>query len=144
MFCISFYQSILHYTNENMPESLQEKSAFSTLGHSAADFGCNGQLSRIEMEKYDRRKSNIHDHIDSQNNKDGFGENYGQWSCGCQRLDELLEQCRQASIGNSNWMQFIYDSHEYFGSEIHWIPRLHHIHWNGRMVFDCDVHVCKS
>lgn len=137
-------QGILHCTNENMPVFLQETSAFTTLGHCAADFSCNGQLSSIEMDKDDQRKSNIHGHINLQNYQDGFGENYGRWSCGCQKLGELLEQCRQASIGNSNWMQFIYDSHEYFGSEIHWIPRLHHIHWNGQIVFDCDVHVCSS
>lgn len=82
--------------------------------------------------------------INLKNNQDGFGENYGQWSCRCQKLGDLLEQCRGSSIGNSNWMQFICDSPEHFGCEVHWIPRLHHIHWNGQMVYDCDVHVCKS
>ena len=120
-----------------MPASLQEKSAFSILGHSTTDFSCNGQLSRIKMEKDDQRNGLIN----LKNYQDGLGE---QWSCRCQKLGTLLEQCRQASVGNSNWMQFICDSSERFGSEIHWIPRLHHIHWDGQIVFDCDVHVCKS
>ncbi|BBH02477.1 N-acetylglucosaminyl transferase component family protein / Gpi1 family protein [Prunus dulcis] len=27
------------------------------------------------------------------------------------------------------------------GTEISWIPKLHHIHWNGQMVFPCDIHL---
>ncbi|KAK9290712.1 hypothetical protein L1049_008886 [Liquidambar formosana] len=137
----SSLQGIFHSTNGNMPVFLQDKSMFSILGHCAMDISSNGQLPRVGMEEDDQIKTSICDNQCQQNSQDLFGENYGRWSCGCHKLNGLLEQCRQVSIENDNWVQLIYDSHEHCRRNLHWIPKLHHIHWNGQIVFHCDLHV---
>lgn len=139
----SSLEGILHAANGNMPKFLQDKSVFSVLGQHSVDLSSNGMLSSGIIEDGQRNSSTCGNAC-LQNNVDTFGENYGQWTFGCHKVDELLEQCRQASIGSSNWIQLVYDSHKQFGGEIYWIPKLHHIHWNGQIVFRCDVHVCDT
>lgn len=114
----STFEGILHDTNEKMPKSLQDKSSLCMLGQHAVD------LSSAFV----------------QNDGGTFRRNYGQLTCGCHKLGGLLEQCSQASIGNSNWILVANDFCEYDG-KIRWIPKLDHIHWNGKIVFLCDVHV---
>lgn len=71
-------------------------------------------------------------------------DQYHSSCCGCHNLNGSLEQCRQTFVGSSYWIQMLCDPQEQVGTEISWIPKLHHIHWNGQMVFPCDIHVCKS
>lgn len=113
--------------------SLQEKSEFCLLGHCAVDLGNKVQLSRVGIEENE----------ESNYCRDVFGKNFGRWTCECRKLDGLSEQDRWISKGNS-WIQLVCYSHEKIGREMFWIPKLHHIHWNGQMVSQCDVHVCKS
>ncbi|KAF8403325.1 hypothetical protein HHK36_011427 [Tetracentron sinense] len=136
----SSLQGILHYTNGKMPVLLQDKSAFSILGQCAADCRSNGQLQSVGMKEEGPIKSPNYSKVCPQDNQDIFGENYGRWSCGCHKLDRISEQYRQASIRNCNWIQ-MYCSHGLFCKEVHWMPKLHHIHWNGQVVSLCDVQV---
>ncbi|CAN6898465.1 unnamed protein product [Brassica oleracea] len=53
---------------------------------------------------------------------------YSSLSCGCHKVDGL------GSV-SSHWIHMVHDS-----SSEHGI-RMHHIHWNGDIVFQCDVHV---
>lgn len=119
-----------------MPKSLQDKSSLCMLGQHAGLLLSSGI-------KEDQRNSTCGNAC-IQNKRGIFRENYGQLTCGCHKLDGLLEQCNQASIRNSNWIQVANDFCEKCGEEIYWIPKLHHVHWNGEVVFPCDVHVCKS
>jgi len=125
-----------------MPKSLQDKSSLCMLGQHAVDLSSAGLLLSSGM-KEDKRNSTCGNAC-MQNNRGIFRENYGRLTCGCHKLDGLLEQCNQASIRNSNWILVANDFYEQCGGETHWIPKLHHIHWNGELVFPCDVHVCKS
>lgn len=68
-------------------------------------------------------------------------DQYHSSCCRCHNLNGSLEQCRQTFVGNSYWIQMLCDPQEQVGTEISWIPKLHHIHWNGQMVFPCDIHV---
>ncbi|PQP97887.1 N-acetylglucosaminyl-phosphatidylinositol biosynthetic protein gpi1 isoform X2 [Prunus yedoensis var. nudiflora] len=68
-------------------------------------------------------------------------DQYHSSCCGCHNLNGSLEQCRQPFVGSSYWIQMLCDPQEQVGTEISWIPKLHHIHWNGQMVFPCDIHL---
>lgn len=125
----AFYQGIIHETNEKLPASLQEKSTFSLLGYYSADDG--------EIE------SSTCGNANELCGKDISAKQCGRWTCGCHKLDGLLQQYRQLSIGNSYWIQLVCDSPQQFGVDVLWIPRLHHFHWDGQIVSQCDVHVCK-
>ncbi|XVF29219.1 hypothetical protein REPUB_Repub15cG0101900 [Reevesia pubescens] len=119
-------QETLHSINGKMHVSLQDKSKFSLLGQYRACLS-NGQLFYNGVEEDDLRMSHTHSR--------------GQWSCGCRKLDGLLDQCRQTSIESDYWIELAYDSLQLHARGICWIPKLHHIHWNGEIVSQCDVHV---
>ncbi|KAL0756313.1 hypothetical protein Bca101_093981 [Brassica carinata] len=53
---------------------------------------------------------------------------YSSLSCGCHKVDGL------GSV-SSHWIHMVHDSSSERGI------RMHHIHWNGDIVFQCDVHV---
>lgn len=113
-----------------MPVLLQDRSKFSVLGQCEANIRGNGHFPSVGMEENDRRKSSTYGIASAVD---------GQWSCGCHELDGLL-----GSIGSSYWIRLVYDSNEQHGGGVVWIPKLQHIHWNGQIVSQCDVHVCKS
>ncbi|PON36418.1 hypothetical protein PanWU01x14_328580 [Parasponia andersonii] len=121
-------QGILHETNEKMPVSLQDKSQFSLLGHCTVDLGNNGKLSRVGVEEDD----------ESNSSRNVFGKKFGHRISECHKVDGL-EQDRQISMGNS-CIQLVCYSCEKFGRDVFCIPKLHHIHWNGQIVSQCDVH----
>lgn len=139
----SFYQGILRETNANMPKFLQENSTLSILGQHAVDLHSTDLLLSSGTTE-DQRNSSTCGNACPLNNRGTFRQDYGRWTCGCHKLDGSLEQCTQASVGSCNWILLAYYSHEQFGEEIYWIPKLHHIHWNGQVVFQSDIHVCKS
>lgn len=58
---------------------------------------------------------------------------YSSLSCGCHKVGGLLEKFR-----SSHWIHMVHDSSIERGI------RMHHIHWNGDIVSQCDVHVCYS
>ncbi|XP_022722847.1 phosphatidylinositol N-acetylglucosaminyltransferase subunit GPI1-like isoform X2 [Durio zibethinus] len=124
---------ILHSTNGNMHVSLQDKSKFSLLGQCRACLS-NGQVFYEGVEEDDLRKSGTY-------SVDGITECCRQWSSGCCNLDGLLEQCRQTCIESDYWIELTYDSFHLPAWGVCWIPKLHHIHWNGELVSHCDIHV---
>ncbi|XWS35057.1 hypothetical protein CRYUN_Cryun21dG0093500 [Craigia yunnanensis] len=129
----SCLQEILHSINCNMHVSLQDKSKFSLLGQYRACLG-NGQVFYNRVGEDHLRKSHGY-------SIDGVSECHGQWSCGCLKLDGLLDQCRQTSIESDYWIELAHDSLHLHARGIHWIPKLHHIHWKREIVSQCDVHV---
>ncbi|XP_010273304.1 PREDICTED: uncharacterized protein LOC104608881 isoform X2 [Nelumbo nucifera] len=132
-------QEILHYTNSRMPLSLQEKSTFSILGYCAMDCSFSEQLQGIEIEDVGTKSNNC-EKLYPEKSQDLFGENHGRSSCECHKY-RFFEQSNMVSIGINNWIQLSYDSHEYHCRKIHGIPKLHHIHWSKRIVYNCDLHV---
>lgn len=128
-------QEILHSINGNMHASLNDKSKFSLLGQCIS----NGQVFFNGVEEGDLRKSHTHSH-----SVDGITKCCGQWSSGCSNLSWLLDQCGQTYIENDYLIELAYESFHLRATGICWIPKLHHIHWKGEIVSQCDVHVCKS
>ncbi|KAL5546455.1 hypothetical protein UlMin_006142 [Ulmus minor] len=133
-------QGIIFETNEKMPVSLQEKSPFSLLGHCVNDLSSNGQLSRVGREEDVETKASTSGDASALGNQGICRKNSGQWTSQCCKFDGLSEQDLQIYYGSS-WIKVVYCSREKFGRGSFWIPRLHHIHWNGQIVSRCDVHV---
>ncbi|XP_039062239.1 uncharacterized protein LOC120206726 [Hibiscus syriacus] len=123
-------QEILHSINGNMHVSLQDKSKFSLLGQyrSCLGHGQNG------VEEDDMRSFGAH-------GVDGVSKCCGQRSCGCLKFDGVLGQSRQTSRESSYWIELAYDSLHLQAKGIHWVPKLHHIHWKREIMYQCDVHV---
>ncbi|GLU08787.1 hypothetical protein SLE2022_256760 [Rubroshorea leprosula] len=132
-------EAILHNVNGILHESLQEKSMFSLLGQCTAHLS-NEQVSQNGM-KEEQRKSSGLGGVSAMNSQDICRQDYGEQRCGCQKLNLLVEGCKKASIGSSYWCQLLYDYQVLSDKKNHWIPKLHHIHWNGQIVSQCDVHI---
>ena len=120
---------------------LQNKSMFSILGHCVTHTRGNSLMVGPEE---DERKSSNYDNDCAERITSVNGGNFDSRNCGCLKLDGPLEQSRQASIGNSNWILLMFDPREQNEEGIHRLPKLHHIHWNGKIMSEYDVHVCKS
>ncbi|KFK34938.1 hypothetical protein AALP_AA5G213500 [Arabis alpina] len=111
----SMLRDILNETNEKMPSTLRDKATFTLLGRYDVCLNANRYSSKSTS-------------------KAGA---YGSLSCGCHRVNGLLEECRTDSV-SSHWIHMVHDSFESTSMEF---DRLHHIHWNGEIVSQCDVHV---
>ncbi|KAH9774471.1 N-acetylglucosaminyl transferase component family protein / Gpi1 family protein [Citrus sinensis] len=139
--CQYSLKEILCDTNRSMSITLQDKSMFSLLGQCAACPSDNDQLFGIGVGDNDKKKYSTC-HIACALNSEGMlRKRNRRYYCGCHKLDGLLEKHRQAATGSNHWIEMAYDPYEIHGRNIHCIPKLHHIHWNGRLVSQCDVHV---
>uniref|UniRef100_A0A1J3I8A9 N-acetylglucosaminyl-phosphatidylinositol biosynthetic protein gpi1 n=1 Tax=Noccaea caerulescens TaxID=107243 RepID=A0A1J3I8A9_NOCCA len=116
-------QDVLHETNEKMPSTLRDKATFTLLGRYDICLNANGNSSKSKT--------------DSCSKAGAYGSlcRCSSLSCGCHRVDGLLEDFRKDSV-SSHWIHMVHDSMEFDSSF-----RLHHIHWNGEIVSQCDVHV---
>ncbi|KAK1552197.1 hypothetical protein Q3G72_012226 [Acer saccharum] len=139
--CQSNLKGILSETNGSMSACLQDKSMFSLLGQCAAYPSGNDQLLKIKTEDDDQRMSCNHGTACARNMQDTSRERNEQRSCGCHKVNGSLEKHRRTAAESNHWIQMICDSHGIYGRNINWIPKLHHIHWNGKIVSQCDVHV---
>ncbi|KAF5737659.1 hypothetical protein HS088_TW13G00547 [Tripterygium wilfordii] len=133
-------EDILLETNRSMPTFLQDKSMFTLLGLCAAFPIHDGQRIGAQMEDVQGRCF-AHGFASAGSSKDTSRENCGGWTCGCLDVDGLFDNFRQGSIGSSWWIQLVYNPQDNDRGKIYWIPKLHHIHWNGPVITQCDVHV---
>lgn len=143
-YIISCHQEIICDTNGSMSVFLQDKSMFALLGQCAACPSSNDQLLRVDREDGFVKNSFLDGTACALDRQNMPKEIKGERSCGCHEVDCLLEKHRQATIGSSHWIQMVYNCHKNHGRKAQWIPKLHHIHWNEKVVSRCDVHVCKS
>lgn len=142
--CQYSLKEILCDTNRSMSVTLQDKSMFSLLGQCVACPSDNDQLFGIGVGDNDKKKYSTC-HIACALNSEGMlRKRNRRYYCGCHKLDGLLEKHTQAATGSNDWIEMAYDPYEIHGRNIHCIPKLHHIHWNGRLVSQCDVHVCDT
>ncbi|KAK7336504.1 hypothetical protein VNO77_17046 [Canavalia gladiata] len=130
-------EGIIHDTCGSMPAFLQDKSKFSVLGLCAPDPTCNSLMDEIEDNK--KRFSDCGNASEEERTWTYRKENHR--SCHCFQLDRSLRKSSQSILGESNWVLLKFDSPEQNDLGIHWLPKLHHIHWNGQTVSQCDVHV---
>ncbi|KAM0978470.1 hypothetical protein ACFX2C_014436 [Malus domestica] len=73
--------------------------------------------------------------------EDQIEEDQSHSSCGCHKLSGSVGPCRENFEGNGYWIRMLCDPQEHIGKDITWIPKLHHVHWNGKVVSRCDVHL---
>ncbi|KAL6994189.1 hypothetical protein U1Q18_012296 [Sarracenia purpurea var. burkii] len=133
------FQGILHETSGSMPVSLQDKCTFSLLGHCAVDLSGNGLLMAVGVEEDEINSS--HSNACTESCQYMLCKKYRQWSCEYCKPDGSLEPCSVVSGEENNWVQLLYCSHGNISRKIKWIPRLHHIHWNGQTASHLELHV---
>ncbi|KAI8562359.1 hypothetical protein RHMOL_Rhmol03G0030200 [Rhododendron molle] len=111
---ISSLHGILRETSESMSVSLQDKCTFSLLGHCAVDWSTNGQLVAAGVDKDDQVNFS-HGNGCTESCRNMSGAKYGQWSCGCCKLDGL-HHCILVSAEEDNWIEVILYDTPMFGS----------------------------
>ncbi|KAL3534468.1 hypothetical protein ACH5RR_002929 [Cinchona calisaya] len=136
-------QEILHQTNGNMPLSLQDKCTFSFLGYCEADLSGNGQ-SKMTLSE---RGTHINSTESGMNFRGSQSSNVlkkGSRSCGCHKVDTLLEHHRVVLARSDNCFQLICSFPENKDRNLPFIPELHHLHWNRETFSQLDLHVCYN
>ncbi|XP_075491414.1 uncharacterized protein LOC142529690 isoform X1 [Primulina tabacum] len=132
-------QEFLRVTNENMPAFLQNKCKFSLLGSYVAEHSVNGQSAVYGNDKKTCKNSATNRQCLSRS-PNACTNNSGSLRCGCHKLDGLFEQVGLAALENT-WIKFVCGLTETVGQRIRAIPKIDHLHWNGEIVFQLDIHV---
>ncbi|CAN1136909.1 hypothetical protein LINPERHAP2_LOCUS9747 [Linum perenne] len=134
--CQSSVQEIIHDTNGRMPVFLQEKSCFCLLGQCFTSLNSNGESLNVSAEDENEvRSSRL-----VKKKQHSFREHSEENVCGYE-LDGFVQQCGKNDGEGDYWIHLIhkYSDKSDKGSRI---PQLHHIHWKGQEVVQCNVHVC--
>lgn len=134
---LSFIKEILRRTNENMPTLLQDKSEFSLLGCLEADFSGNSKLASCGNDRNEGMKLN------GNQSSSSLVSNQGSWSCGCFSHNRTLGEGRFAAPENLS-IKLVYVISERMDGRALAVPRLDHLHLNGKIESHLDLHVCKS
>ncbi|QCD96994.1 phosphatidylinositol glycan [Vigna unguiculata] len=129
-------EGIIHDACGRMPSFLEDKSKFSVLGLSIPDPTASNSLMN-EM-AYDKKKLSEYGNASEEGSTDTKNNCR---SCCCFQLDCSLRKSRQYVLGKSNWVLLTFDSPEHNDLGLHRLPNLHHIHWNGQILSQYDVHV---
>lgn len=135
-------REFLRVTNKNMPASLQNKCKFSLLGSYVADRSVNGQSAVYENDKKTCRNLGTNGQCLSRS-PNACPNNAASLGCGCHKLDGLSEQFELTALGIM-WIKLVCGLTETVGQRIRVIPKFDHLHWNGEIVFQLDIHVCHS
>nr|KYP47998.1 Phosphatidylinositol N-acetylglucosaminyltransferase subunit Q [Cajanus cajan] len=128
-------EGIIHDTCGIMPSFLEDKSKFSVLGLCVTDpTTSNSLMNEIED---DKKKFSEYGNALEEESTD---RKNNCRSCRCFQLDGSLRKSSQYILGNSNRVLLMFDSPEQNDVGIQRLPKLHHIHWNGLIVSQYDVH----
>lgn len=123
-----------------MPTILQDKSKFSVVGLCITDPTGNSLMAKT---KDDEIFFSDYGNSRAEGSTNAFAKNNCR-SCSCLQLDGSLKRSSQPFIGKSNWVLLMFDSPKKHDAGIQGLPKLNHIHWNGQILSEYDVHVCKS
>ncbi|XP_057770399.1 N-acetylglucosaminyl-phosphatidylinositol biosynthetic protein gpi1-like [Salvia miltiorrhiza] len=125
---------ILRTTNKNMPTLLQEKSGFSLLGYFEGDCSGNGKLVNCGN---DRNRDMT---LNGNQSSSSLVSNQESWSCGCLRHDSILGHGRLATPENLS-IKLVYVRSDGMDGRVLAIPKLDHLHLNGKIESHLDLHV---
>lgn len=125
-----------------MPASLQNKCKFSLLGSYVADHSVDGQSAVYENDKKTCRNLATNGQCLSRS-PNACPNNSGSLGCGCHKLDGLSEHFGLTALGIM-WIKLVCVLTETVGQRIRVIPKFDHLHWNGEIAFQLDIHVCHS
>ncbi|CAN1844978.1 Phosphatidylinositol N-acetylglucosaminyltransferase subunit Q [Linum perenne] len=134
--CQSNFQEIIRDTNGRMPVFLQEKSCFCLLGQCSTSLNSNGESLNVSAEDENEVRSSW----SVKKKQHSFREHSEESVCGCNGLDGFVQQCWKNDGEGDYWIHLI---HKYSGKSDKGsrIPQLHHVHWKGQEVVQCNVHV---
>ncbi|KAL2320703.1 hypothetical protein Fmac_029672 [Flemingia macrophylla] len=129
-------EAIVHETCGIMPSFLEDKSKFSVLGLCVTDPTTSNSLTN-ETEDVKKKFSEYGNAFE----EGSMDRKNNCRSCCCFQLDGSSRKSTQHCLGNSNWVLLMFDTPEQNDVGIQRLPKLHHIHWNGLIVSQYDVHV---
>ncbi|CAL1383209.1 unnamed protein product [Linum trigynum] len=138
--CQSGIQGIIDDTNGRMPMSLQEKSRFCLLGHCTTPLNINGEGLKVGS-KVDGEIGSSSDIPVAGKRRLTVSHPAKESVCECNQLDGFIQQHWKNGVEGGHWIHLMHKPHEQFGRDVNWVPQLHHVHWNGQVVVQCDVHV---
>lgn len=130
-------KEIIQGITNNMPTHLQDKSEFCILGYVEGDCSGNSELENCGNDRNREMKLN------GNQSSSSLAINHGSWSCGCQRHDGILGQGRLSTSENMS-IKLISVISERMDGRVIAIPKLDHLHFNGEIESQLDLHVCKS
>ncbi|XP_068663594.1 uncharacterized protein [Aristolochia californica] len=147
-FSVSDLQRSLHSVNGEISMLLQDHAIYTTLGYCrpGSDYEMlNGRLTSVLMEEVATTKATDCSFASPPNSQKIHEDancikSHETWWCGCQKLDGFLKSYKESSITSGNWIQFT-SSPINISKEVSWIPKLHHIHFEGQLLSCCDAHV---
>uniref|UniRef100_A0A803MAM7 Uncharacterized protein n=1 Tax=Chenopodium quinoa TaxID=63459 RepID=A0A803MAM7_CHEQI len=135
----STIQETIHHANGGMPVILQEKSILTVLGRCVLPNENTDHLHNFNTVNSDHNVQSAKAcWLNGQLTSIANSRNS---SCGCTAYDSLLKQYRHASLSHSTWIQFVHDARSYPSSETCWIPALNHLHLNGELSPQAELHV---
>lgn len=112
--------------NGEMPITLQDKSRLTILGCCALSLENTDRMCKYNMVDGDQTQPfGCADSFSGSNQNSSLG-NCGKW---------------RNSLRGSTWIQLKCDAHSHATNEICWVPTLHHLHWNGKMFSEAELHV---
>ncbi|CAN0880027.1 Phosphatidylinositol N-acetylglucosaminyltransferase subunit Q [Linum grandiflorum] len=138
----SSIQEIIHDINGRMPVFLQEQSCFCLLGQCSTPLNSNGESLNASVEEENEVRSSPCDIALVKKKHLFFREHSEERVCGCNQLDGVVQQCGKNDGEGDYWIHMIHKSSDKSGGDV--VPQLHHVHWKGKEVVQCNVHVCKS
>ncbi|KAG9445642.1 hypothetical protein H6P81_011770 [Aristolochia fimbriata] len=145
---VSDLQRSLCAVNGEMSMLLQNHATYTVLGYCriSNDYEMlDGRLADIQTEEVaaaNATNCTFASQLDSQKIPEdaNCGKHHEAWQCGCQKLDGVPKSFKESCSTTGNWIQFSF-SHIKISKEVSWIPRLHHIHFEGKIFSCCHVHV---
>ncbi|CAN0880028.1 Phosphatidylinositol N-acetylglucosaminyltransferase subunit Q [Linum grandiflorum] len=135
----SSIQEIIHDINGRMPVFLQEQSCFCLLGQCSTPLNSNGESLNASVEEENEVRSSPCDIALVKKKHLFFREHSEERVCGCNQLDGVVQQCGKNDGEGDYWIHMIHKSSDKSGGDV--VPQLHHVHWKGKEVVQCNVHV---
>uniref|UniRef100_A0A7C9EUU3 Uncharacterized protein n=1 Tax=Opuntia streptacantha TaxID=393608 RepID=A0A7C9EUU3_OPUST len=124
----SAIEEAIHYANVGMPTTLQDKYRFAILG---CMLTCENTDNMCELHMVDR------DPIQALKNAEALSLN---------SRSSTVSNCRKSisSLYSSRtrWMLVENGAHSHFTKENCQVPTVHHLHWNGKIFSEAELHVC--
>ncbi|KAK4748879.1 hypothetical protein SAY87_015465 [Trapa incisa] len=122
-------EEIIQETNRILPVTLQEKSMISMLGQHVSDLNNDSSEVGKAMKCYSASIPNGVNLISSLQSKNS--------NCGC---FNMMEACG-VSMGSNMWIRLVHETGGESALKKLSAPKVHHIHWDGKVVSPDIVHV---
>ncbi|CAM8892376.1 unnamed protein product [Rhodiola kirilowii] len=121
----------------SIQSQLLDETMFFPLGLLSADSNGMVLVPHPTVSLYNEKATSIYYNDHYLNGELSFEEDRGWCSCNCDAADEALMQ--SFSLGDCNWVKLVYDSQDNCNGSTHFMPKLHHVHWDCEIVCYCDV-----